>query len=89
MREEPGLPVDVGAALDEHVFEVLPGRFVRIVPFACRLPAGAGEEVTLSPEHREARWMPLSGLGATIAGYRLPAGYLGAIRQAADQRPSA
>ena len=37
VREETGLEVEVGAPLDEHLFEVLPGRFVRILPFACRL----------------------------------------------------
>src|ERR1700704_3672595 len=40
VQEETGLAVEVGAALDEHLFEVLPGRFVRIVPFACRLVGG-------------------------------------------------
>ena len=37
VREETGLAVEVGDALDEHLFEVLPGRFVRILPFVCRL----------------------------------------------------
>ena len=81
--EETGLDVDVGSALDEHMFEVLRGIFVRILPFACRL-IGASR-VTLSREHLEMRWQPLAELGATIAGHELPAGYLGAIRQAIDQ----
>jgi 8-oxo-dGTP pyrophosphatase MutT (NUDIX family) len=81
--EEAGLEVEIGGALDEHLFEVLPGRFVRIVPFVCRL-LGAGE-VVLSGEHLEMRWVPLAELDETIAGYRLPIGYLGAIRQAIDQ----
>ena len=72
------MPSTVGDALDEHLFEVLPGRFVRIVPFACRL---VGEsDVVLSHEHLETRWLPLDELGETIAGHRLPAGYLAAIR---------
>ena len=83
VREETGLLVDVGGALDEHLFEVLPGRFVRILPFACRL-AGAGD-VVLSHEHLETRWLPLGELGETIAGHRLPACYLGAICQVIDQ----
>ena len=83
VREETGLSVEVGAALAEHVFEVLPGRFVRIVPFVCRL-AGAST-VTLSHEHLQARWVTLAELGETIAGRKLPKGYLGAIRQATDQ----
>ncbi|UYN94254.1 MAG: NUDIX domain-containing protein [Enhydrobacter sp.] len=81
VREETGLAVEVGAALDAHLFEVLPGRFVRILPFACRLQAMG--DVVLGPEHLEARWLPLAALGATIEGYKLPACYLRAIEQAA------
>jgi 8-oxo-dGTP pyrophosphatase MutT (NUDIX family) len=83
VREETGLDVEVGAALQGHLFEVLPGRFVRIEAFACRL-IGASD-ATLSAEHRASRWAQLAELGETIAGHRLPAGYLGAIRQVIDQ----
>lgn len=87
VREETGLEVEVGAALDQHLFEVLPqklpGHFVRIVPFVCRLVGGS--EVTLSHEHLQTRWLPLAELGETIAGHPLPKGYLGAIRQAIAQ----
>jgi 8-oxo-dGTP pyrophosphatase MutT (NUDIX family) len=81
VREETGLEVEVGAAIDGHLFEVLPGRFVRILPFACR-PVGASA-VVLSHEHLEMRWQPVGDLGEIIAGRRLPAGYLAAIRQSA------
>ena len=87
VREETGLVVEVGDALDEHLFEVLPRRFVRILPFVCRLTGGG--DVVLSHEHLETRWLPLDELGETIAGHLLPAGYLGAIRQAIDQPPLA
>jgi hypothetical protein len=60
------------------LFEVLPGRFVHIVAFACRLQ-GDGN-VVLSREHLEARWQPLGELDACTAGHELPAGYLAAIR---------
>jgi 8-oxo-dGTP pyrophosphatase MutT (NUDIX family) len=83
--EEVGLDVAVGAALGEHLFEVLPKRFVRVVAYACDLSGG---DVVLSHEHLDQRWVPFAELGATIAGHPLPAGYLGAIRQAIDQRPS-
>jgi 8-oxo-dGTP diphosphatase len=83
VREETGLEVVVGAALDEHVFEVLPGRFVRILAFACEVESAS--EVTLSHEHLQMRWLPLAELGEVIADHRLPAGYLGAIRQAISQ----
>jgi 8-oxo-dGTP diphosphatase len=83
VREETGLEVEIGAALEEHLFEVLPGRFVRIEAFACRL-SGASD-VTLSHEHEDVCWVPLAELGGTIGGHPLPKGYLGAIRQAIDQ----
>ncbi|MBS0549624.1 MAG: NUDIX domain-containing protein [Proteobacteria bacterium] len=83
VREEAGLDVEVGAALEGHLFEVLPGRFVRIEAFICKLIGT--REVTTSHEHEEARWVSLVALGETTGGYRLPAGYLGAIRQAIDQ----
>jgi len=83
VREETGLKVEVGAAIPEHLFEVLPKRFVRILPFVCRLLSG--REVVLSHEHLETRWVPLADLDETIASHPLPKGYLGAIRQAIDQ----
>jgi 8-oxo-dGTP pyrophosphatase MutT (NUDIX family) len=81
--EETGLAVDVGALIDEHLFEVLPQRFVRIVAYACTL--GTEGAVALSHEHREACWVELTALSERVAGRLLPAGYLGAIRQAACQ----
>ena len=81
--EEAGLDVEVGVALEGHLFEVLPGRFVRIEAFVCTL-AGP-RHVTLSREHQDVRWVPLAELGETVAGHPLPTGYLGAIRQVTDQ----
>jgi 8-oxo-dGTP pyrophosphatase MutT (NUDIX family) len=81
VREETGLEVEVGAALTGHLFEVLPRRFVRIEPYACRVVAA--RDVTLSHEHLETRWTPIAELGETIAGHRLPIGYLAAIRSCA------
>jgi 8-oxo-dGTP pyrophosphatase MutT (NUDIX family) len=83
IREETCLEIEVGVPVDEHSFEVLPGRFVQIVAYTCTL-AGVSA-VTLSHEHVDTRWVPLTELGDTIAGHRLPAGYLGAIRQAMSQ----
>ena len=83
VREEAGLAVEVGALVDEHLFEVLPQRFVRIVAYACTLATEG--TIALSHEHREASWVELSALGEMVAGRVLPAGYLGAIRQAACQ----
>jgi 8-oxo-dGTP pyrophosphatase MutT (NUDIX family) len=82
MREETGLSIEVGPALEAHLFEVLPGRFVRIVPFVCRL---AGKvDVVLSDEHLAVRWQEVAGLGRMIDGHPLPEGYLRAVNQAAE-----
>ena len=62
---------------------MLPQRFVRIVAYGCRLVGG--NDVVLSHEHLDTRWVPLADLGETIDGRPLPKGYLGAIRQAIDQ----
>ena len=78
--------VEVGEALGDYLFEVLPGRFVRILPFVCRLTGGG--DVVISHEHLETRWLPIAELAARIHGHLLPEGYLGAIRQVIDQRPS-
>ncbi|MBN9086101.1 MAG: NUDIX domain-containing protein [Reyranella sp.] len=83
VREEAGLVVEVGAQVDEHLFEVLPQRFVRIVAYVCRLLGG--RDVVLSHEHRDTRWIALAEIGETIDGHPLPKGYLAAIRQAIDQ----
>ena len=81
VREEAGLAVTVGAALGEHLFQVLPRRFVRIVAFVCELVGDP--EVTLSHEHRDMRWLPLAELaGGLVAGHPLPAGYRAAINAA-------
>ena len=77
VREETGLEVEVGAALDEHLFEVLPGRFVRILPFVCHLVSGG--DIVLSHEHLETCWLPLGELDDVAAGHKLPACYLRAI----------
>ena len=52
VREEAGLEVEVGAFLDEHLFEVLPQRFVRIVAYACRLDSAAAMPVALISARR-------------------------------------
>lgn len=83
VREETGLAIEVGALVDEHLFEVLPQRFVRIVAYACTL--GAEGTIALSHEHHEASWVEIATLGERVAGRILPGGYLGAIRQVACQ----
>jgi 8-oxo-dGTP pyrophosphatase MutT (NUDIX family) len=80
VREETGLDVAVGARLDEHLFEVLPQRFVRIAVYGCRLAGSMG--VNLSYEHLEFRWSTPAELGPVVADRHLAAGYVRAIRAA-------
>jgi 8-oxo-dGTP pyrophosphatase MutT (NUDIX family) len=80
VREETGLAVEVGRLLDEHLFEVLPRRFVRIVAYNCTLMGTA--DITLSAEHVQMRWAPAAELAEMIDGARLPLGYLNAIKSA-------
>src|SRR3954470_18451532 len=70
VREETGLAVEVGRLLDEHLFEVLPQRLVRIVAYACTLIGR--RDVVLSHEHLGARWIALAELGETIDRHPLP-----------------
>lgn len=85
VREETGLAVEVGLALEPQLFEVLPGRTVRILPFLCLLRED--RPVVLSDEHLASRWLPLAEVAAVVDGLALPACYRAAIRQAADQVP--
>ena len=83
VREETGLAVEVGARARRAPVRGA-ARPLRAHPaLACRLVGG--NDVVLSHEHLDTRWLPLAELGETIAGHTLPAGYLGAIRQAIDQ----
>jgi len=83
VREETGLAVEVGVRLDEHLFEVLPQRFVRIVAYACTLVGAA--DIILSDEHLRTHWAPVPELAEAIAWHRLPVVYLNAIRSALVQ----
>lgn len=57
-REETGLAVEVLGQLGAHRFLRGPARVETIsVVLHCRAPAGA---VVLSPEHDEARWVPIA-----------------------------
>src|SRR5258707_931755 len=78
VREETGLEVEVGGLLDEHLFEVLPQRFVHIVAYACTLVCTA--DIILSDEHLRTHWAPVTELDEVMAGFRLPSGYLNAIK---------
>ncbi len=68
--EEVGWPVDVGPLLDTWVYEVLPGRRVLIVTYACSTAPGLPSP-RLSDEHRRAALFARGDLD----GLPLPEGY--------------
>src|SRR5476651_998924 len=57
VREETGLEIEVRTLLGEHLFEVLPNRFVRIIAYDCAV-GGGSLYVAISPEHVDTRWVP-------------------------------
>lgn len=74
IHEEAGMAVEVGAKVTAWSYQVLPGRFVRIIAFGCRATGAATPSI--SAEHRE--WC-LAALDE-LAGLRLHDGYRAAIR---------
>lgn len=72
-REEANVTVEALDHLDDWLYEVLPGRFVRILAYGCRV-LDASRPV-LSAEHRELRFFAPEELD----GLRLHEGYRRAI----------
>ena len=81
IEEELGLFAEAGPILSAEPFEVIPAKHVLVVSHVAILSSGlAGLRV--SPEHRQARLVPLSELD----GIDLPPVYRRAIRRAVDIR---
>jgi len=69
VEEELGMRVSVGAPLDSYLFEVVPGRQVFIVTYACRLDGGFVP--VLSHEHKEVGLFAADALPDNLPeGYR-------------------
>jgi len=68
IEEELDVPVQVGPLIDTYLFEVIPGKHVFIVTYACTL-LGAFD-ARISDEHRSFGCFPLAALPE-----RLPEGY--------------
>ena len=73
IAEETGLDVAVGALIAAWRFEVVPGRWVRVIAYGCTPRDARAPRV--SAEHDAVRFVPL----AALDGLRLPAGYRAAI----------
>lgn len=68
-REEANVEVAASSCLDDWAYEVLPGRFVRILAYGCRVIDAS--QTALSQEHRELRFFAPEELD----GLRLHEGY--------------
>lgn len=78
IREELNMDVSVGAPLDSYLFEVIPGKSVFIVTYACTLQGAFN--AAISHEHKRLGLFHLDALPE-----RLPSGYrasIGAWRRA-------
>jgi len=75
IREETSLTVSVGRLLACWVFEVIPGREVFIVAYACDLNPAGPTELRVSEEHSAVRFTSW----AELPSISLPEGYRRAI----------
>jgi HAD superfamily hydrolase (TIGR01509 family) len=75
--EESNLLVEPCGLLDAWVFDVVPGKLVLILAYACTL-VSSPSSLLVSAEHSEVRFVPLQDM----AGLLLPDGYRAAIERA-------
>jgi mutator protein MutT len=80
IAEECGIQAVPTKALPAHVFEVIPGKHVLLVPFLC--DADGAAEIAISDEHHEARFIGKEDLG----GIHLPREYALIIEEARKAR---
>jgi 8-oxo-dGTP pyrophosphatase MutT (NUDIX family) len=79
LAEELGVAATAGRILASALFEVVPGRRVFVVTYEAMV-AGDFSRLSVSAEHRQARWVPLEELDRLP----LPGPYRLGIRQAVD-----
>ena len=77
IMEELGVRVQVGPLIDSYLFEVIPGKHVFIVTYACTLQGAF--DARISDEHRSLGCFPLAALPE-----RLPEGYRRSIASWAE-----
>lgn len=65
IEEELGVQARIGHRLADELFEVIPGRHVRIVSYGCAIQGAGG--LRLSEEHRDLLWARL-GAGGDLPG---------------------
>ncbi len=65
IEEELGVAARLGPRLAEELFEVIPGRHVRIVSYGCEIDGAFS--LRLSDEHRDLLWAPV-GAGGDLPG---------------------
>jgi mutator protein MutT len=76
IQEETGLSARVTSLVDAWVFEVIPGKRVLILQYACRLKGAC--RVAISHEHDEHAWLCTDDL----THEPVPRGYLRGVRRA-------
>lgn len=77
IEEELGVQAELGPRLADELFEVIPGRHVRIVSYGCAIQAGS--RLKLSGEHQDLLWAPLGADGGVGGDLPVPAVYRRAI----------
>lgn len=75
--EELGVQSRLGPRLADELFEVIPGRHVRIVSYGCAIQAGV--RLKLSGEHQDLLWAPLDADGGLGGDLPVPGVYRRAI----------
>lgn len=83
IREETGLVCVVEGPLTTHVFEVVPGRSVLVVPFLCRI-SGGSSRIHVSEEHVDFSFLA----PASLNDPNLPEVYRLIIKEGVKSAPS-
>lgn len=76
IQEEVNIHCKVTKIVDSWVYEVLPERYVIIVTYFCEPLRANLEEIKISHEHSDLRWVPLE----EIETINMPEGYKRSIR---------
>ncbi len=75
--EELGVQARLGPRLADELFEVIPGRHVRIVSYGCAIQAGV--RLKLSDEHRDLLWASVDADGGLGGDLPVPGVYRRAV----------
>lgn len=77
IEEELGIKAEIAGILDTWLFEVLPGKHVFIVTYACTTKENVAELLQISHEHKELGLFPLE----EALGLKMPDGYKDSLKR--------